>query len=64
MNKALTYLCALGGVVSSLLTSCVSQSILTPDKTTPSYIAMEVHSGRVLYASNSNIKRPIGRHTR
>ena len=60
MNKALTYLCALGGVVSSLLTSCSFQNIVTPDKTTPSYIAMEVNSGRVLYASNSNIKRPIG----
>ena len=60
MNKALTYLCALGGVISSMLTSCSHQSILTPDKTTPSYIAMEVNSGRVLYSSNSNIKRPIG----
>lgn len=60
MNKVLTYLCALGGVVSSLLTSCSFQNIVTPDKTTPSYVALEVNSGRVLYASNSNIKRPIG----
>ena len=60
MNKALTYLCALGAAASGLLTSCSSQSILTPEKTTPSYVALEVNSGRVLYSSNSNIKRPIG----
>ena len=60
MNKALTYLCTLGAAVSSLLTSCSFDSILTPEKTTPSYVAMEVNSGRVLYSSNSNIKRPIG----
>ena len=60
MNKALTYLCALGGAFSAMLSSCSHQSIITPDKTTPSYVAMEVNSGRVLYSSNSNIKRPIG----
>ena len=60
MNKALTYLCALGGMVSSLLTSCSHPEIITPEKTTPSYVAMEVNSGRVLYSSNSNLKRPIG----
>lgn len=60
MKKALTYLCALGVVVSSLLSSCTHQEIITPEKTTPSYVALEVNSGRVLYASNSNLKRPIG----
>ncbi len=60
MNKVLTYLCALGTVVSSLLTSCSHQEIMTPEKTTPSYVALEVNSGRVLYSSNSNLKRPIG----
>lgn len=60
MNKALTYLCALGAVVSSMLTSCSHQEIMTPEKTTPSYVALEVNSGRVLYSSNSNLKRPIG----
>lgn len=60
MNKVLTYLCALGGAVSSLLSSCTYQNIVTPETTTPSYVALEVNSGRVLYASNSNLKRPIG----
>lgn len=59
MNKALTYLCALGAAACSLLTSCSSDAILTPDKTPPSYVALEVHSGRVLYSMNSNVKRPI-----
>ncbi|MBR6576678.1 MAG: D-alanyl-D-alanine carboxypeptidase [Akkermansia sp.] len=60
MNKTLTYLCTLGAAVSSMLTSCSHQEIITPEKTTPSYVALEVNSGRVLYASNSNLKRPIG----
>ena len=60
MNKALTYLCALGAAVSGLFASCSYQSIVTPEKTTPSYVALEVNSGRVLYSSNSNLKRPIG----
>ena len=60
MNKALTYLCALGVAVGGLFTSCSYQNIVTPEKTTPSYVALEVHSGRILYSSNSNIKRPIG----
>ncbi len=60
MSKALTYLCTLGVIVSSLFSSCSYQDIITPEKTTPSYVALEVNSGRVLYASNSNLKRPIG----
>ena len=60
MNKAFTYLCTLGALVSGMFTSCSFQEIVTPEKTTPSYVAMEVNSGRVLYSSNSNIKRPIG----
>ena len=60
MNKALTYLCALGVAVGGLFTSCSYQNIVTPEKTTPSYVALEVNSGRVLYSSNSNLKRPIG----
>ncbi len=60
MKQALTYLCALGAAVASVLSSCSHQELMTPDKTTPSYVALEVNSGRVLYASNSNIKRPIG----
>lgn len=60
MNKALTFLCSLGAAVSCLFSSCTYQNIVTPDKTTPSYVALEVHSGRILYSSNSNIKRPIG----
>ena len=60
MKKTFTHLCTLGVAISALLSSCSFNEILTPDKTTPSYVALEVNSGRVLYASNSNIKRPIG----
>ena len=60
MKKVLTYLCALGAATSSMLTSCSHQELMTPEKTTPSYVALEVNSGRVLYSSNSNLKRPIG----
>ncbi len=60
MNKALTYLCTLGAVVCGAFSSCTYQNIVTPEQTTPSYVALEVNSGRVLYASNSNLKRPIG----
>lgn len=46
--------------VSVLTVSSCAPQILTPDQTTPSYVALEVYSGRVLYSSNANIKRPIG----
>ena len=59
MNKAFTYLCTLAVSVSGLFSSCSSQALLTPEKTQPSYVAMEVHSGRILYSMNSNTKRPI-----
>ncbi len=60
MKKALTYLSTLGVAISSLFSSCSYQNYITPEKTKPSYVALEVNSGRVLYSSNANIKRPIG----
>ena len=60
MNKVLTYLCTLGAAVCGLFSSCTYQRIITPEQTTPSYVTLEVNSGRVLYSSNSNLKRPIG----
>lgn len=45
-----------------LLSNCESIEQLSgggvPDA--PSYLAMETNSGRILYATNANIKRPIG----
>lgn len=43
----------------ALLSSCQNQ-LLTPEKTQPSYVAVEMHSGRVLYSQNANVRRPIG----
>lgn len=61
MKKLITSVCVVLGVLSSmLLSSCSMSGILTPDKTPPSYVAMEVNSGRILYASNANVRRPIG----
>ena len=48
MNKALTYLCTLGAAVCGVFTSCSYQRIITPEQTTPSYVTLEVNSGRVL----------------
>lgn len=46
---------------SSLFTqSSCSFGYVKPEDTTPSYVALEVYSGRVLYSSNANIRRPIG----
>ncbi len=52
------------GIVAALaaaLTSC-SQVSTAPDASLqqPSYVAMETNSGRILYSSNSDARRPIG----
>lgn len=60
MNKLSTALCSFGLALCGLLASCAQNQILTPEQTTPSYVAVEMYSGRVLYSQNANIRRPIG----
>ena len=47
---------------SLLLSNCASKEEMSGggSRELPSYVAMETNSGRILYASNANIKRPIG----
>lgn len=49
-------------VGSLLLSNCASIEEMSGggSRELPSYVAMETNSGRILYASNANIKRPIG----
>lgn len=59
MKRILKSFCLLAAVASSvLLNACTGY--VTPDQTTPSYVALEVYSGRILYSSNANERRPIG----
>lgn len=59
MKNILKSFCLLAAAVGSVLqNSCTGY--VTPDQTTPSYVALEVHSGRILYSSNANERRPIG----
>lgn len=60
MNKITTILCSVAAVFGGLLSSCSQNALLTPDKTEPSYVAVEMFSGRVLYSQNANVRRPIG----
>lgn len=60
MKKPLTILCSLAAVATTLLSSCTSTEGVLPENTTPSYVCVEVNSGRLLYASNATEKRPIG----
>lgn len=60
MNKHLTILCSLAVAAAALLSSCSSSEGVLPENTTPSYVCVEVNSGRLLYASNATEKRPIG----
>lgn len=60
MKKPLTILCSLAAVAATLLSSCSSTEGVRPEDTTPSYVCVEVNSGRLLYASNATEKRPIG----
>lgn len=60
MKRLLKSFGILASLVGGLAMNSCAPQILTPDKTTPSYVALEVYSGRVLYSSNANIKRPIG----
>lgn len=60
MKKPLTILCSLAVAAAALLSSCTSTDGVRPEDTVPSYVCVEVNSGRVLYASNATQKRPIG----
>ncbi len=57
-KKAASLLVAMAVTVGAAVCSCTS----TPDPALqqPSYVAMETNSGRILYSSNSNTRRPIG----
>ncbi len=54
MKKATSSFAALAVALSAAVSSCTQ----IPQE--PSYLAMETNSGRVLYASNAGIPRPIG----
>lgn len=60
MNKLTIAFSSLAVAVGGLFCSCSQNQILTPDKTEPSYVAVETNSGRVLYSNNANVRRPIG----
>lgn len=60
MKKHLTILCTVAAACSALLSSCTSTDGPLPHETQPSYVCVEVNSGRVLYASNATEKRAIG----
>ncbi len=57
MKTINNYMAAAGAVLCAMLTSC---SDMSETPTTPSYVAMEANSGRILFSSNTNAKRPIG----
>ncbi len=54
------------GLVALFAVLCVSCSEITPESApppeqrTPSYLALETYSGRILYTGNPNERRPIG----
>ncbi len=58
MARVSTFLAGLAVALCATVCSCTH----TPDPSTltPSYVAMETNSGRILYASNSDVRRPIG----
>ncbi len=59
MMKRVTSLCAaLAVAVSAVVCSC--SQVPDPATAAPSYVAMETNSGRILYASGSDVRRPIG----
>lgn len=62
MNKLSFKIAGLFSAGAALLASSCSQIDSTPAAASmqPSYVAMETNSGRILYASNPNEKRPMG----
>ncbi len=59
MKKLPTLLTGLAAAAVAALSCSCTQQVAQPPAT-PSYVAMETFSGRVLYASNSDERRPIG----
>lgn len=61
MKRLFLGICALVCAATVLLNSCTqTNSYTSPQKLRPSYVAIETNTGRVLYSSHSNEKRPIG----
>lgn len=62
MSIKSTIIAMVAAAGSLLLSCCTSLEELSGggSSTAPSYVAMETNSGRILYASNANIKRPVG----
>ncbi len=58
MKKATTFLAGLAVALCAAVCSCSTM----PDPSTlpTSYVAMETNSGRILYASNCDMRRPVG----
>ena len=56
--KACTAAAAL--VAGALLSSCSQNMFETQAPASPSYVALEANTGRILFSENSNAKRPIG----
>lgn len=54
------------GILAPVIALCTSCTEITQEKTpppeqrTPSYLALETYSGRILYTGNPNERRPIG----
>lgn len=61
MNRLTTGIYMTFCAAAALLSSCSqTNSYPSPLKQAPSYVAIETNTGRVLYSSHSNEKRPIG----
>lgn len=60
MKKLTTLFTACTLAAGTLLSSCSQMDTNAAATAQPSYVAMETNSGRILYASNSNTRRPIG----
>ena len=59
MKNITTCLAAAGAALCALLCSC-SDITENANPAQPSYVALETNSGRILFSSNTNAKRPIG----
>ncbi len=57
-RKASTLFAGLAVALSAAVCSCTQ--IADPATLQPSYVTMETNSGRILYSSNSDMRRPIG----
>lgn len=62
-NRYKAFFCACAVAVASLCASCEQLgggAPVPPGQRTPSYLAVETYSGRILYTGNPNERRPIG----